>query len=410
LKKPKLRLFNTLSKKIEIFEPANREVVNIFTCGPSVYQRSHIGNFRTFLFEDTLVRYLEYSGYRVKRGMNLTDLEDKAIEEAERKNKSVKRLTEENIKQFIQEIGLLHIKIPDYIVRASECVNEAVDIIEHLLNRGIAYWFEGNVYFDPLKFPGFGKLYGLDMSRWPAKKKRFHKDTYPGIRWNLGDFILWRGYEKKDKVFWDTKIGKGRPSWNVQDPGIISKCFEETLSIYCGGIDNLFRHHDYTLAILESVRPYPMAKFWLHCNNLYVNGQKMSKSKGNIYYTDTLIKQGYSYSDIRFFLIYAHYRERLNYSDRAIRAAADKLRRLKNSLREIEKKANRKPDLAGKVVRSLKKTFTEKMDNDMDVRGAFDGLYDILARVNVRELRPAEASGIIKTMKEIDGSLKVFFK
>jgi len=410
LKKPKLRLFNTLSKKIEIFQPANREVVNIFTCGPSVYQRSHIGNFRTFLFEDTLVRYLEYSGYRVKRGMNLTDLEDKAIEEAERKNKSVKRLTEENIKQFIQEIGLLHIKIPDYIVRASECVNEAVDIIEHLLNRGIAYWFEGNVYFDPLKFPGFGKLYGLDMSRWPAKKKRFHKDTYPGIQWNLGDFILWRGYEKKDKVFWDTKIGKGRPSWNVQDPGIISKCFDETLSVYCGGIDNLFRHHDYTLAILESVRPYPMAKFWLHCNNLYINGQKMSKSKGNIYYTDTLIKRGYSYNDIRFFLIYGHYRERLNYSDRAISAAADKLRRLKNSLREIEKKSNRKLDLAGKVVRSLKKTFTEKMDYDMDVRGAFDGLYDILACVKVGELKPAEASGIIKSMKEIDGSFKVFFK
>jgi len=410
LKKPKLRLFNTLSKKIEIFQPANREVVNIFTCGPSVYQRSHIGNFRTFLFEDTLVRYLQYSGYTVKRGMNLTDIEDKAIEEAERKKKSVKRLTEENIKQFIRKIGLLNIKLPDYLIRASECINEAVDIIENLLNRGIAYWFEGNVYFDPLKFYGFGKLYGLDMSRWPAKKKRFHKDTYPGIRWNLGDFILWRGYEKKDKVFWDTKIGKGRPSWNVQDPGIISKCFEETLSIYCGGIDNLFRHHDYTLAILESVRPYPMAKFWLHCNNLYVNGQKMSKSKGNIYYTDTLIKQGYSYSDIRFFLIYAHYRERLNYSDRAIRAAADKLRRLKNSLREIEKKANRKPDLAGKIIRNLKKTFTEKMDNDMDVRGAFDGLYDILARVNVRELRPAEASGIIKTMKEIDGSFKVFFK
>jgi cysteinyl-tRNA synthetase len=384
--------------------------VNIFTCGPSVYQRSHIGNFRTFLFEDTLVRYLEYSGYRVKRGMNLTDIEDKAFEEAERRKKSVKRLTEENIKQFIQEMGLLHMKIPDYLPRASECINEAVDIIQHLLNRGIAYWFEGNVYFDPLKFPGFGKLYGLDMSRWPAKKKRFHKDTYPGIQWNLGDFILWHGYGKGDKLFWDTKIGKGRPSWNVQDPGIISKYFDETLSIYCGGIDNLFRHHDYTLAILESVRPYPMARFWLHCHHLYVNGQKMSKSKGNIYYSDTLIKRNYRYDDIRFFLIYSHYRERLNYSDRVISAAADKLRGLKNSLREIEKKAKQEPDLTGKIVRNLKKTFTEKMDNDMDVRGAFDGLYDILARVKVGELRPAEASGIIKTMKEIDKVFKVIFK
>ncbi len=256
-----LRLFNTFGRKITPFHPVRKNLVTIFTCGPSVYQRAHIGNFRTFLFEDVLVRYLEYSGYQVRRGLNLTDIEDKAVLEAEKKHTSVKQLADNNIREFLGEVELLRMKVPYYLPRASESVGEAVEIIERLLERKTAYWHKGNVYFDPLKFPGFGKLYGLDMSRWPKKKVRFHKDTYPGTQWNLGDFILWHGDKKGEKAYWDTRIGRGRPSWNIQDPSMISRYFDETLSIYCGGIDNLYRHHDYTLAILESIRPYPMAKF-----------------------------------------------------------------------------------------------------------------------------------------------------
>jgi cysteinyl-tRNA synthetase len=170
---------------------------------------------------------------------------------------------------------LLRIKIPDYLPRASEAVDEAAEIIGDLLRRGIAYRHGGNIYFDPLTFPGFGAIYGLDMSRWPSRRRRFHKDTYPGIQWNLGDFILWHGYKPGDTLSWETPIGRGRPSWNVQDPAMIIKYFHETLSIYCGGYDNLFRHHDYLKAILESVRPYPMARFWLHGHHLYIEGQKM---------------------------------------------------------------------------------------------------------------------------------------
>ena len=256
-----LRLFNSLGKKCETFKPVNRKVVTLFNCGPSVYQRSHIGNFRTFLFEDILVRYLEYSGYRVKRGMNVTDVEDKAIKEAEMKKTTIKDLTETNIHRFVQEMSSLRMKTPDYLLRASEAIDEAVEIVEHLLRLKIAYWHHGNVYFDPLTFPRFGELYGLDMTRWPSEKKRFHKDTYPGMQWNLGDFILWRGCKGEETTCWDTRIGRGRPSWNIQDPSMMSKHFHETLSIYCGGHDNLFRHHDYSKAILESIRPYPMARF-----------------------------------------------------------------------------------------------------------------------------------------------------
>jgi cysteinyl-tRNA synthetase len=410
-----IRIFNTLARKVETFHPVSRKMVNIFTCGPSVYQKAHIGNFRTFLFEDILIRYLEYSGYTVRRGMNFTDIEDKAIREAVKKKTTVNRLTGENIRHFLHEMKLLRMKIPDYLPKASESVDEAVEIIEKLISLKCAYWHKGNVYYDPLTFRGFGKLFGLDMSKWPAKKKRFHKDTYPGIQWNLGDFILWHGYKKGDRYYWDTKIGKGRPSWNVQDQSMIIRYFHETLSIYCGGVDNLFRHHDYILAILESVNPYPASKYWLHCNHLYVNGQKMSKSKGNILYSDDLQKLGYTMPEIRFFLVYGQYRDRLNYSEKLMRVTADTLRAFKGTVKAIEKISHTKirsssPKLSKGLKESpIKTSFIRSMDNDLNVKESFDGLLIKLSGVMIDELKPSEASEIIKDLREIDQVLQVIF-
>jgi cysteinyl-tRNA synthetase len=297
-------------------------------------------------------------------------------------------------------------------VRASESIDQSVEIIEQLLGLKVAYWHRGNVYFDPMKFDRFGALYGLDMAKWPAKRRRFHKDTYPGMNWNLGDFILWHGCKKKDETCWDTRIGRGRPSWNIQDPSMVSKHFNETLSIYCGGFDNLFRHHDYSIAILESIRPYPMARFWLHCHHLVVNGQKMSKSKGNIYYTDTLLKQGYDRDQIRFFLIYGHYRKKLNYSDQAMRLAADRLNLFKERLKILDRRAGQHPGARadGKAMARIKVIFTGKMDDDLDVKGAFDALDDLLSHVNIKELTASTASGYLKTLKEIDQVLQVLFQ
>jgi cysteinyl-tRNA synthetase len=303
----------------------------------------------------------------------------------------------------------LEMKIPDYLPKASACVNKAVEIIEHLLSIKTAYWHNGNVYFDPLKFPGFGKLYGLDMSGWPSRKKRFHRDTYPGTQWNLGDFILWHGYRTGDAHYWDTRIGRGRPSWNVQDPSMISGHFHETLSIYCGGIDNLYRHHDYTLAILESVRPYPMARYWLHCEHLYINGRKMSKSRGNIVYVDSLRERGYALSEIRFFLVYGHYRERLHYSDKLMRLTVNKLRTLKRHVKEIERKSAEKSGLRSFSVDRIEKAFAGNMDDDLNVKKAFDGICNVVSEIKADVLTPAEAAGIIKALREIDKVFKVIF-
>ncbi len=403
------KIYNSLGKKMADFRPANKDVVTLFTCGPSVYQRAHIGNFRTFLFEDVLVRYLEYSGYRVRRGLNFTDIEDKAIVESEKRHLSVAQITDENIKVFLGEMKLLGMKIPDYLPKASDHVAEAVEIIERLLAKGIAYWHGRNVYFDPLRSPGFGKIYGLDMTKWPRKKRRFHKDTYPGIQWNRGDFILWHGYKERDKIFWETKIGKGRPSWNIQDASMVGSQFHETLSIYCGGIDNLYRHHDYSRAILESIRPYPMALYWLHCHHLYVQGKKMSKSKGNILYTETLMEKGYSAKEVRFFLIYNHYRSRLDYREERMEAAAGKLRDLRQRVRRISHWAGPAEAGAGRTSREIVKAFQEKMDADLDVRAACDGLYTAVSGIIPAQLGKEEAAGIVQTLRGIDSVLKVIF-
>jgi cysteinyl-tRNA synthetase len=231
------------------------------------------------------------------------------------------------------------------------------------------------------------------------------------MNWNLGDFILWHGCRKGDKTCWDTRLGRGRPSWNIQDPSMVSRHFNETLSLYCGGFDNLFRHHDYSIAILESVRPYPMARFWLHGHHLIVNGQKMSKSKGNIYYTDTLLNQGTDRNRIRFFLIYGHYREKLNYSDREIRLAGDQLQSFQEKVRTLTNRKKRNPGapVDENTREKIKGFFTSWMDEDLQVRKAFDAVQDYVNATDIRALSPSASAGLLDALREIDGVLQVLF-
>lgn len=408
-----MKIFNTMGKRMEAFHPVNPDEVTIFTCGPSVYQRAHIGNFRTFLFEDIVVRYLEYAGYNVKRGMNYTDVEDKAVQEAYRRHVSVAELTSANIKEFQQEMKALGMKIPDYFPRASENIANAVAIIETLLAKGIAYRQGRNIYFDPLKFPGFGKLYGLDMKKWPRRKRRFHLDTYPGMRWNLGDFILWHGCVPQERACWVTPIGNGRPSWNVQDPSMILPYFQETLSIYIGGIDNLIRHHDYIIAVLESVRPYPVARYWLHCRHLYVDGKKMSKSAGNIVYTTDVAGNGFTLRELRFFLIYNHYRDRVNYTGKNMKAAAALLKDTRSLITKIADAEKRNSpagealaqDRHAPIAQELKTAFNAGMENDLNVKEAFDGMRAVLVKAG----SAAANSSALEALRDIDRVLGVLF-
>ena len=410
-----LNLYNTLAGKIERFQPAEDMQVKMYTCGPSTYQQPHIGNYRTFLFEDTLQRYLEYLGYKVMRLMTLTDVEDKAIAQARKENLTVEELTRKNEGIFFSDFKLLRIKTPDYPVRASSAVDQAANLVTQLIQKGYAYWFTyngaKNVYFDPLKFKGFGKLAHLDMSRWPKKKRRFHKDTYPGTPWNRGDFIIWDGC-KEYAVCYDTRIGGGRPAWNIQDAAIVTKHLGFSIDIACGGIDNLVRHHDYTLAIAEAVSGKQFSRYWLHGAHLLVKGKKMSKSTGNVVYTGDVLAKGFSGEQLRFFLTYAPYMEKLNFTFERLRETVRKLGSLRNMVNELQEacpdSSNRKCEA---LIARITMDFEECMNNNLDVKGAFDVLHKTICELyEIRgALNQKDKENLLNRLHRIDSVLQYIF-
>ena len=381
-----LELYNSMSRRKETFKPRNSSGVEIFTCGPSTYRRPHIGNYRTFLYEDILVRYLTYLGYNVHRIINFTDVEDKAIVEAENRGRSVDEITKEVHEHFFRETKLLGILLPDEIPRSSTSVDQAVEIIERLIEKGVAYRHRGSVFFDPLKYSGFGRLFGLDMSTWPKKKVRFKKDTYNGRRWNRGDFILWHGQvnEADQSAYWETEIGPGRPSWNIQDSAIILQQVGSQIDILCGGIDNIYRHHDYSIAVMESYSGKTFANYFLHGEHLIIDGAPMSKSRGNILYLDDLMDQGREPEHLRFFLTYGYYRKKLNFTGKNFREFSEILDRFRSRLNGIlgssSATGNRGNGVAT-LIDAIPKVFQKHMDDDLHLGNAFDALYGLLGDI-----------------------------
>jgi cysteinyl-tRNA synthetase len=413
-----LTLCNTLTGKSEAFKPAENLLVKMYTCGPSTYQRAHIGNYRTFLFEDILQRYLEYLGYKVIRLITLTDIEDKAIAEAKKENVSVEDLTNRNEATFFKEFECLRIKRPDFTVRASAIVNQSVYLIKALMGKAVAYkyTFEGaeNIYYDPRKFSEFGKLAHLNMKLWPKTKRRFHQDTYHGTPWNKGDFILWHGCKTGETVCWDTDVGRGRPAWNIQDAAMVTKHLGFTVDVACGGIDNLVRHHDYTLAVAEAVSGKEFARFWLHGAHLFVDGKKMSKSIGNVIYPDDLTAKGYRGDHIRFFLIYGHYRKRKNFTLKKFAQTSKKIDELKDMVKELQAAKSTKPNPKAKtLVENIIPRFEEHMNGDLDVKTAFDTLYQTVAKLQSfarkGELSAELARATVDGLRKVDSVLQLVF-
>jgi len=410
-----LNLYNTLTQKTEHFTPGQDMHVKMYTCGPSTYQPAHIGNYRTFLFEDIVQRYLEYLGYDVKRLMTLTDVEDKAISQAKKENLTVEELTRKNEAVFFKDFELLKIKKPDYPVRASTAVDQAVKLISKLVDSGYAYFYiyEGvkNIYFDPLKFKGFGKLAHLDMSKWSRKKRRFHKDTYPGTPWNKGDFVLWHGCKQGD-VCYQTSIGSGRPAWNIQDTAIVTKQLGFTVDVGCGGIDNLVRHHDYTLAVAEAVSGKQFSRYWLHGGHLLVEGKKMSKSKGNVYYPSDLLAKGFSSAQLRFFLIYRPYRKKLNFTFDKFVQTTKKLDSFKNMVADLQQtKSSSQTEMQEGLISKITSDFENYMNNDLDVKSAFDSLSKTIKEIHaIRQLLSSkDIKNLMNALEKVDSVLQCIF-
>ncbi len=411
-----LQLQNSMTRRIESFQPRSDRIVRMFTCGPSIYRRPHIGNYRTFTWEDLLQRYLEYQGYEVRRVINFTDVEDKSIEEAEAAGESVTELTDAVAARFMEEAANLRIKLPEQIPRSSTSVEQAAKLIEELVERGYAYWHDGNVFFDPLKYEGFGRLFRLDMSSWPKEKRRFKRDTYPGQRWNRGDFILWHGYKEGDNVYWDTGIGRGRPAWNIQDPAMISTTLGYSLDIFCGGIDNMVRHHDYNIAVMESLSGKELARYWLHGQHVLVGGRKMSKSLNNIIYPEDLLDQGFSWRHIRYYLLSKHYRRKLHLSLEKFRETARQLDAMHDMITEIntaQSEASTSDPAVTALLESLTERYEGAMNNDLDTPSIFKELFDTIQRLHalytVGRIGHREAAEMDSRLRSMDSVLQFLY-
>lgn len=415
-----MKLYNTMDRHLKYFVPRDPVKVNVFTCGPSTYRRPHIGNYRTFMYEDILVRYLEYQGFTVDRIIVFTDVEDKTISEAEKKKKTIQTITQEVADYFYREAEILKLKIPENVPRATSSIDATVSIIQKLLAQGNAYWHKGDVFFDPLTYPEFGKLFRLDMAKWPNQKVRFKKDTYNGNRWNLGDFILWHGEKNMDHegddAVWETPIGRGRPSWNIQDPAMIVNHFGHEVDINCGGIDNIYRHHDYTIAIMESLSQRAYANFYLHGEHLVVDGKSMSKSRGNILYPEDILQNGIKPYHLRFFLSGEnHYRKQLNYTSQFFSESAEKLDKIRSLIKQLssEKPGNTDDPRINSMVESITKEFEAAMDDDLNVPKAFDNLFLLLQALRKQSEHSPMKEGQLKkftdSLHRIDSVLKVLF-
>ncbi|MCZ7384772.1 MAG: cysteine--tRNA ligase [Candidatus Methanoperedens sp.] len=397
-----LKLFNTLTREKEKFEPEG-EVVGIYTCGPSVYQYAHIGNFRTFIFEDVLVRYLRFKGYKVKRVMNITDIEDKAIETARKEGKTLRELTEYYSKVFFEDMKTLALIDADVFPRATEHVPEIIEIIKKMIGRGFAYrGKDGSIYYDVSKFRDYGKLSHLKLR---MGKKKIKRDEWGEDTSIVSDFALWKSYEKPDgEVFWETELGKGRPGWHIECSAMSTKHLGTRFDIHIGGVDNIFPHHENVIAQNFGAFGENPSKYWLHCRHLMIEGRKMSKSAGNFYTLRDLIGMGYEPMAIKYLLLTASYRRRLNFTFEGLREASKKIENTCDII-ETMKKADGTDDTK-KIVKKARKRFERAMDDNLNTGKALKVLEeftDALQGINPDKKGSAETLDTFRMFDSILG-------
>jgi cysteinyl-tRNA synthetase len=375
-----LRLYNTLTLEVEPFEPADGRTVRMYTCGPTVYNYAHIGNLRTFTFEDVLRRWLSARGYELQHVMNITDVDDKIIRNAGAKNQSINEYTAEYTQAFLEDTALLRLQRPEYLVKATEHINEMVHCIEELQNRGYTYDSDGSVYYRIQRFPQYGKLSHNDFSGIRAGA-RVDVDEYDKA--DARDFVLWKAPKEGDP-FWETPIGPGRPGWHIECSAMAMKYLGETLDIHAGGVDLIFPHHENEIAQSEAITCKPFARFWLHCEFLNVESQKMSKSIGNIYTLRELLAMGHAPETVRYLLISVPYRKKLNFTFDGLQAAKTTIERLRNfKLRlETDKYAEGVNEKLSERTREALSGFENALDDDLNTAEALAAVFEYVRDAN----------------------------
>jgi cysteinyl-tRNA synthetase len=404
-----LRLYNTLTQQVEPFVPQDGQTVRMYTCGPTVYHYVHIGNLRTFTFQDLLRRWLRARGFTLNHVMNITDVEDKIIRSAMAQGKTLREYTEVYEKAFIEDMATLRLEQPERLVRATEHIPEMVEAIETLTEKGFTYQSDGSVYYRIAKFPTYGRLSRLDFGGMKAGA-RVDVDEYD--KDDARDFVLWKS-KKDGEPSWPTPIGDGRPGWHIECSVMAMKYLGETLDIHAGGIDLTFPHHENEIAQSEAITGKPFAKFWLHAEHLIVEGQKMSKSLGNFYTLRDLIDKGYSPEIIRYLLISVPYRNKLNFTFDGLKAAATSIDRIRNfKLRiDTERFAEGKSDAMEERSRAAQQRFEESLDDDLNTAEALAAVFEYVRDANSAmdsgEYREGNKESTLKFLERFDSVFDV---
>lgn len=398
-----LRLFNTLTRKKEEFYTIHPGEVRMYTCGPTVYDFAHIGNFRAYVFGDILRRYLEYRGYKVTYVMNITDVDDKTIAGSQREGITLGEYTKRYKEAFFEDVKSLNILPADIHPEATAHIKDMIALVKNLLQKGDAYENEGSAYFRIASFPQYGKLSHIDMSGLRAGA-RVAADEYE--KEQVADFALWKGWDEKDgEVFWETEVGKGRPGWHIECSAMSMKYLGNHFDIHTGGVDLIFPHHENEIAQSEAATGERFVNFWLHNEFLMVEGKKMAKSFGNYYTLRDLLNKGYNPIAIRYLLMATHYRQQLNFTFDGLEAAKNALQRLYDFVDNLKlvkgEKHNPEPD---EIVQKAKKDFQEALDDDLNTSEALGVLFTMVKDVNrVTEEKKTSSSDASKVLETIEG-------
>ncbi len=408
-----LSFTNTMTRRKEEFQPIDDNHVRMYTCGPTVYDFAHIGNFRTYMFEDLLRRYLKYKGYQVTQVMNVTDIDDKTIKGSIVKGITLNEYTRPYIDAFFEDLDTLQIERAEVYPAATKHVDEMVDIIKSLKEKGIAYEVNGNYYYSIAKFPEYGKLSHIDLSGLKAGA-RVSSDEYD--KESVSDFALWKAWDENDgDVYWETELGKGRPGWHLECSAMSMKYLGKTFDIHCGGVDNIFPHHENEIAQSEGANEQPFVRFWLHSEHLIVEGRKMSKSFNNYFTLRQILEKGYSPVAVRYVLIATHYRQQLNFTFDGLDAAANALSRYNDfyvNLSDYE--GGKSSGEAEAVIDKCLRGFESNLDDDLNISGALGEVFDFIRDTNRLKadgnLSLNEKDKALKTLDQIDGVLGFLMK
>ncbi len=379
-----MRIYNTLTRKKEEFKPIEEGKARIYVCGPTVYNYFHIGNARPFVVFDTLRKYLEYRGYKVKFVQNFTDVDDKIINKAREEGVTAPEISEKYIAEYFKDAAALNVKKADVHPKVSEHIPEIIDFVSTLIDRGYAYEVNGDVYFSTRKFKGYGKL-----------SKQNIEDLEAGARIAVGeikadplDFALWKAQKEEDEIAWDCPWGKGRPGWHIECSAMAKKHLGDTIDIHAGGQDLQFPHHENEIAQSECCNGVPFANYWMHNGYITIDNEKMSKSKGN-FFTVRDILEDYSGEVIRFFLLSGHYRNPINFSDALMEQAKAGLARMENAKENLKHLiANSGGEMTDDEKAALdrydkyREEFIAAMDDDLNTADAISAIFELVTAIN----------------------------